>query len=84
MREISTGAFSHLATAAQAASRALLLANLGSLGDVRIQAEEHVLVLRRAGGSAGQLILVAVVPAGSDLDSVAAALTLPRPDGPRS
>jgi len=84
MREIASGAFTHLAGAAQAAARGLLLADLGTLTDVRIRTGEHALVLRRVTRPDGQLFLVAIVPLASDLDTMAAALVWPAADAPDS
>jgi hypothetical protein len=84
MREIASGAFTHLAGAAQAAARGLLLADLGTLTDVRIRTGEHALVLRRVTRPDGQLFLVAIVPVASDLETMAAALVWPAADAPDS
>jgi hypothetical protein len=80
MREVSVGAYSHLVGAAQAASRALLLADLGTLDDLCIRTQGRALLVRRGTRAEATIFLVAIVPASADLDAASAALALPGED----
>src|SRR5262249_11768392 len=72
--KLPSGTYTHLAGAAQAAARALLLANLGSLEDARISTGAHVLLLRRVAHGDRAALLVAMLPADADLAAAAATL----------
>jgi hypothetical protein len=74
MAKAPTGMYSHLATAALAAARALLLADMGSVRDVRIATSEYVIVVQRIGRADRSGFIVAVVPVSSDLDAVTVVL----------
>jgi hypothetical protein len=72
--ELPAGTYMHLASAAQAAARALLLADLGSLEDVCIRTSEHVLLLRRVARGERAAMLVAMLPRAVDVEAVATTL----------
>jgi CheY-like chemotaxis protein/predicted regulator of Ras-like GTPase activity (Roadblock/LC7/MglB family) len=64
--ELYNGTLTHLAAAAQAASRAALTGDLGSLDHLVIETAERRLLLRRIGrGDRGGLVLVALAPEAS-------------------
>ena len=69
MPELSTGVYSHLAAAAQAASRALLLGDIGPMREVSIRASGHFLLVRRIAAADRAALLVAILPgATSEVD----------------
>jgi len=72
--ELPAGTYMHLASAAQAAARALLLADLGSLEDACIRTSEHVLLLRRVARGERAAMLVAMLPRAVDVKAVATTL----------
>jgi CheY-like chemotaxis protein len=78
--EVSPGMFSHLASAAQAAARAMLLADLGIMEDVRIAVAEHVVLVRRVarGDRAGLIALI--LPLDADLTATTTLLLARAPD----
>ena len=64
--ELYNGTLTHLAAAAQAASRAALTGDLGSLNHLVIETAERRLLLRRIGrGDRGGLVLVTLAPEAS-------------------
>lgn len=64
--EIYSGTLAHLAAAAQAASRAALTGDLGSLDYIAIETAERRLLLRRIGrGDRSGLVLVSLAPEAS-------------------
>lgn len=74
MQEMLAGTYTHLAASVQAASRALLLADLGGLEEARIHTSEHVLLLRRVARGERAAILVAMVQGTTDLAAASGAL----------
>ena len=72
--ELPAGTYMHLASAAQAAARALLLADLGSLEDACIRTSEHMLLLRRVARGERAAMLVAMLPRAADMAAAAATL----------
>ncbi len=66
--ELPAGTYMHLASAAQAAARALLLA------DPCIRTSEHVLLLRRVARGERAAMLVAMLPRAVDVEAVATTL----------
>ncbi|MGH2485429.1 MAG: DUF4388 domain-containing protein, partial [Ktedonobacterales bacterium] len=72
--ELSAGVYSHLAAATQAASRALLLGDIGPMREIVVRAGGHALLVRRITYADGVALLVAVVPAATDEIAVGAIL----------
>jgi hypothetical protein len=66
MQELPLTAFGHLAQAAQAAARAMLVGDLGSLEALRIATAEHVVLARRLSRADKAGLLVVLLPMGSD------------------
>lgn len=66
--------YAHLAAAAQAAGRALLLADLGTVEDVRITTANHTIVLWRLSRADRSVLLLALLPATTDLEAHVGAL----------
>lgn len=74
MQELSAAAYSHLAGSAQAASRALLLGDIGPMQEVAIRAGAYTLTIRRVAAADRAALLVAIVPSGADQSELAIAL----------
>jgi hypothetical protein len=74
LSELPAGTYMHLASAAQAAARALLLADLGSLEDACIRTSEHTLLLRRVARGERATMLVAMLPRAADMEAAATTL----------
>lgn len=72
--ELSVGVYSHLSAATQAASRALLLGDIGPMREIVVRASGHTLLVRRVTYADGAALLVAVVPAGADENALGALL----------
>jgi CheY-like chemotaxis protein len=72
--ETASGIFVHLAAAAQAALRALLLAGWGDLDDVRITSHERSVLVSRLGRTDRAVFLAAIVPHTANLETCRAAL----------
>ena len=72
--ELSAGVYSHLAAATQAASRALLLGDIGPMREVVVRASGHTLLVRRITYADGAALLVVVVPASADEHATGALL----------
>lgn len=78
--ELPPGVYSHLASAAQAAARALLLADLGIMEDIRITVADYVVLVRRVAHGERAALIVLVLPAGADLAAITALLQAHTPD----
>lgn len=78
--EASPGMFNHLASAAQAAARAMLLADLGIMEDMRITVAEHIVLLRRVARGERACLIALVLPADADLADATALLQTHTPD----
>lgn len=72
--EAAAGIFIHLAAAAQAALRSLLLGGWGDLEDVQITSHERSLLVRRLGRTDRAVLLAAIVPRTANLDTCRATL----------
>jgi hypothetical protein len=72
--ELSAGVYSHLSAATQAASRALLLGDIGPMREIAVRASGHTLLVRRVTYADGVALLVAVVPAAADENALGAVL----------
>ncbi|HEV2404241.1 MAG TPA: DUF4388 domain-containing protein, partial [Ktedonobacterales bacterium] len=72
--ELSVGVYSHLSAATQAASRALLLGDIGPMREIVVRASGHTLLVRRVTYADGAALLVAVIPAGADENALGALL----------
>jgi CheY-like chemotaxis protein len=72
--ELSVGVYSHLSAATQAASRALLLGDIGPMREIVVRAGGHTLLVRRVTYADGAALLVAVVPAAADENAIGAVL----------
>ncbi|MBF6590499.1 MAG: response regulator [Ktedonobacterales bacterium] len=68
--EFAPGAYAHLATSAQAALRALLVADWGALEDMRITAAGAILVVRRLTRGEHAALCVVMLPREADPDVV--------------
>lgn len=77
VREAATlpaGAYIHLAATAQAAARALLVADLGIVDDVRVTTSEHLLLVRRLARAERTVLLALVLPASAEYHAILAAI----------
>jgi hypothetical protein len=72
--DLPAGVYTHLATAALATARALLVADLGTLDDIRTTTTHHVLLVRRITSGDRTALLVLVLPSDADYQSVIAAI----------
>lgn len=63
---LPAGAYTHLATAALATARALLVADLGTLDEIRITTSDHLLLLRRVARADRTALLTVVLPDGAE------------------
>lgn len=70
--EVPSRMFGHLANAAQAAARALLLADLGIMDDMRIAVAEYVVLVRRVAHGEHAGLIALVLPVGADLAAITA------------
>lgn len=68
--EVSLGMFSHLASAAQAAARAMLLADLGIMEDMRVAVAEHIVLVRRLARGERAGLIALVLPTSADLAAI--------------
>jgi len=66
IQEVPLTAFGHLVQAAQAAARAMLVGDLGSLEALRFTTAEYVVLARRLGRADKAGLLVVLLPAGAD------------------
>ena len=71
---LSSGAYSHLAAAAQAASRALLLGDIGQMQEMIVRAGERVLIVQRVAAADRAALVVAIVPGGAEAPDATATL----------
>ncbi|MGZ3601529.1 MAG: response regulator [Ktedonobacterales bacterium] len=78
--EVPPGMFSHLASAAQAGARALLLADLGIMDDMRIAVAEYVVLVRRVAHGEHASLIALVLPAGADLAAITALIQTHTPE----
>lgn len=78
--EVPLGMYSHLASAAQAAARALLLADLGIMEDMRITIADYVVLVRRVAHGEHACLIALVLPAEADLAAITALLQTHTPD----
>ncbi|MGH2515892.1 MAG: hypothetical protein ACRDHP_09585, partial [Ktedonobacterales bacterium] len=60
--ELPAGAYTHLATATLATARALLVADLGTLDELRITTSNHLILLRRLAHAERTALLALVLP----------------------
>lgn len=79
MPELSVAAYSHLAGSAQAASRALLLGDIGPMQETLIRASGHTLTIRRVAAADRAALVVAIVPSGVDPSAVSTTLQASAP-----
>lgn len=78
--DVSPGMFSHLASAAQAAARAMLLGDLGIMEDMRIAVAEHVVLVRRVARGERAGLITLVLPTDADLAAASALLQAHTPE----
>src|SRR5262249_25904465 len=74
IQEVPLTMFGHLAQAAQAAARAMLVGDLGSLEGLHITTAEHVMLARRLGRADKAGLLVVLLPTGADEAAASTAL----------
>ncbi len=78
--DVSPGMFSHLASAAQAAARAMLLGDLGIMEDMRIAVAEHVVLVRRVARGDRACLVALVLPANAEFAAATALLQQHTPE----
>lgn len=78
--DVSPGMFSHLASAAQAAARAMLLGDLGIMEDMRIAVAEHVVLVRRVARGERAGLIALVLSTDADLAAASALLQAHTPE----
>lgn len=72
--EFPAGVYVHLAAAAQAASRGVLLADLGTVQDMHIRTSQHSVLLSRLPGAEGAGMLALILPLHADPAAVIPAI----------
>jgi len=72
--DLPAGAYTHLSTAALATARALLVADLGSLDEIRITTSNRLLVVRRVAHAERSALLALVLPHDAGYEAALSAI----------
>ncbi|HLJ81005.1 MAG TPA: response regulator [Ktedonobacterales bacterium] len=72
--DLPPGAYTHLSTAALATARTLLVADLGTLDEIRITTSDHLLLVRRVARAERTALLALMLPRDADLQAAVAAV----------
>ena len=72
--DLPQGAYTHLSTAALATARTLLVADLGTLDEIRITTSNHLLLVQRVARAERTVLLALVLPRDADHQAAVAAV----------
>lgn len=72
--DLPPGAYTHLSTAALATARTLLVADLGTLDEIRITTSNHLLLVQRVARAERTVLLALVLPHDADHQAAVAAV----------